>query len=65
MVQILVYETPQYRLYVEKSTRNGLESVTFKSVWPQARTDRSPHTLFNINLPAEAMNKIAAVLKVR
>jgi len=63
MVKILVYETTTFQLYVEKSQREGLVSVSIKSLWPQARTEKDLHTLFQINLPKEAMDRLADAIK--
>ena len=61
MEQILKQET--FELYAERRVTGEVISVSVYSVWPQARTDRSPHKLFNINLPKEAMDKLGDAFK--
>ncbi len=63
MAGVVVHQTDNYVLKVERTEQNGLVSVDISSVWPQARTDRSPHKLLNLNLPVESMNKLADALK--
>ena len=62
MESILVYETDSFKLYAEQSKRNDVVTIKFTSVWPKARTDRTPHTLFSINLSEEAVDKLADFL---
>jgi hypothetical protein len=39
-----------------------ITSITISSVWPQARTDRSPHVLLNLNLPPESLKALREAL---
>ena len=52
-----------YELYGERQVTGDLVSINIYSVWPQARTDRSPHKLFNINLPKSEMESLADFIK--
>ena len=71
---VLIYKTPTYELYVEriekyvhmgkrKSVNDDLVCVNLYSVWPQARTDRAPHKLLNVNLPKRIMDKLGNAIK--
>jgi len=46
---------PDYELYGERQETGDSVSVNIYSVWPQARTDRSPNKLFSINLSKSEM----------
>lgn len=54
----LVFATPLYELYAERKEIKDVVSITLYSVWPKARTDRSPHKLLNINLPDHAVKAL-------
>jgi hypothetical protein len=54
---------PHYELYAERQETVDLVSINIYSVWPQARTDRSPHKIFNINLPKSEMEALADFIK--
>ena len=58
-----IYKRPDFELYAERKVTGEVVSVSVYSVWPLARTDRSPHRIFNINLPKEAADKLADVFK--
>ena len=52
-----------YELYGERQETGDSVSVNIYSVWPQARTDRSPHKLFSINLPKSEMEALGDFIK--
>jgi len=54
---------PDYELYGERQETGDSVSVDIYSVWPHARTDRSPHKIFNINLPKSDMEALADFIK--
>jgi len=54
---------PDYELYGERQETGDSVSVNIYSVWPQARTDRSPHKIFNINLSRPEMEALADFIK--
>jgi len=54
---------PDYELYGERLETGDSISVNIYSLWAQARTDRSPHKIFNINLPKADMEALADFIK--
>jgi len=58
-----IFTQPHYELHAERKQTGDSVSINIYSVWPQARTDRSPHKIFNINLPAHEMNALADFIK--
>ena len=58
-----IFRKPDFVLYADRKVSGEVVSVSVYSVWPMARTDRTPHKLFNINLPKEAMDKLGDAFK--
>ena len=58
-----IFIRPHYELHAEREQTGDSVSVNIYSVWPQARTDRSPHKILNINLPKPEMDALADFLK--
>lgn len=58
-----IFVRPHYELHAERKQIGDLVSLNIYSVWPQARTDRSPHKLLNINLPEPEMSALADYIK--
>ena len=58
-----IFVRPHYELHAERNETVDLVSINIYSVWPQARTDRSPHKILNINLPKSEMVALANFIK--
>jgi len=58
-----IFIRPHYELYAERTQTDDAVSLNVYSVWPQARTDRSPHKILNINLPKPEMDALADFIK--
>jgi len=58
-----IFVRPHYELLAERKQTGDSVSVNIYSVWPQARTDRSPHKILNINLPKPEMDALADFIK--
>ena len=58
-----IFIRPHYELHVDRKEEKNVVSVDVYSVWPQARTDRSPHKLLNLNLPKPEMDALADFIK--
>jgi len=63
MTRKVIYQRLDYILEAEiVDARPGL-ALNLYTVWPQARTDRSPHRILNINLPKEEMTALGDFIK--
>ncbi|HUW46804.1 MAG TPA: hypothetical protein VMW50_13525 [Dehalococcoidia bacterium] len=60
---VLVASRPLFELFVDRKVDGKLVSVSIKSRWPQARTDRSLHQLFQINLTEDEIIRLAEAIK--
>jgi hypothetical protein len=58
-----IFVRPHYELHAERKQTGDFVSVNIYSVWPQARTDRTPHKILNINLPKSEMDALADFIK--
>jgi hypothetical protein len=52
-----------YELHAEIMQTGDMVSLNIYSVWPKARTDRSPHRILNLNLPKDAMECLGEFVK--
>lgn len=62
---IKIFESPAYQLFAERKVTGEVVSVSIYSVWPLVRNpeNATPHRLLNLNLPQEALDKIAEVFQ--
>lgn len=59
---MIFHKTEAIEYHLDKVELDGITSITISSVWPQARTDKSPHKLLNLNLPPESLKALRELL---
>ena len=54
---------PNYELHAERHDAADLVSINIYTVWPHARTDRSPHKILSLNLSNSEMDALADFIR--
>ena len=61
---VLVAIRPNFELHVDRKVLGSdLVSISIKSRWPLARTDKSLHELLQLNLSVEDVDRLAAAIR--
>lgn len=63
MTRKIIHSKPDYILEAEIVDAPPGLALNLYTIWPQARTDRSPHRILNINLPTEEMSDLGDFIK--
>jgi hypothetical protein len=58
MTRKIIHSRPDYILEAEIVDALPGLALNLYTIWPQARTDRSPHRILNINLPMEGISAL-------